>query len=475
MTGSDETAAQRSAFAKLALDRLKRSRPSETFVLDEDRFQITQVYADGKSSLMSLHNYFDEWVHAAPERRAGVFDRIVKFSGLIDSGETLDEVRVMLMPRIRPRRYFVVDAVEMMKSVVDTRASAKAGAEPKTPPPYTPLGTHLGVAVAIDRPEHIEYVNGVDRFKVSKEELDAIAIANLRRHTPGGFEEMRPGLWVGQWGDEYASERMLLPHLFEAIAPKLRGDPVAFIPGAERMFVVGSEDEENLLLALVLVEERTQAPRAILDFGFVWRGGGWETFEPPGPFGAELGRRLAVHLAGAYAHQAELLEAERTAGTFDGAVAPLMGLGEGDELTATVAAWPKEADLLLPRAHLVSLGTIAPDRSGDAKFEEIVTVPWQVLMAVAGDCLVPEPALYPPRWRARRFPDDAAIAKMKAAAAALATEAEAAPVSSLRRPPPSAEAPAITPDGSRRARTWMPIAIAAALVVAVVAYFALAR
>lgn len=472
MTGSDEISAQqRSAFAKLALDRLKRSRPSETFVLDEDRFQITQVYADGKSSLMSLHNYFDEWVHAAPERRAGVFDRIVKFSGLIDSGETFDEVRVMLMPRIRPRRYFVVDAVEMMKSVVDTRASAKAGAEPKAPPPCTPLGTHLGVAVVIDRPEHIEYVNGVDRFEVSKEELDAIAIANLRRHTPRGFEEMRPGLWVGHWGDEYAAERMLLPHLFDAIAPKLKGDPVVFIPGAERMFVVGSDDEESLLLALVLVEERTQAPRAVLDFGFVRRSGGWETFEPPGPFGAELGRRLAVHLAGAYAHQAELLEAERAAGAFEGTVAPLMGLGEGDELTATVAAWPKEADLLLPRAHLVSLGTIARDH---AKFEEIVTVPWQVLMAVAGDCLVPEPALYPPRWRARRFPDDAAIAKMKAAAAALASETEAAPVSSLRRPPPSAEAPAISPDASRP-RAWLPIGIAAVLVVAVVVYVALVR
>lgn len=466
-----EAGAQRSAFAKTALERLKRSRPGETFVLDEDKFQITQVYADGKSSLMSLHNYFDEWVHAAPERRAGVFDRIVKFSGLIDSGETFDEVRVMLMPRIRPRRYFVVDAVEMMKSVADT----KDGADVKGPPSYTPLGTHLGVALAIDRPEHIEYVNGVDRFALSKEELDAIAIANLRRHTPSGFEEMRPGLWVGQWGDEYAPERMLLPHLFEAIAPKLKGDPVAFIPGAERMFVVGSEDEENVLLALVLVEERTQAPRAILDFGFVWRGGVWETFEPPGPFGAELGRRLAVHLAGAYAHQAELLNAERDAGTFEGAVAPLMGLGEDDELTATVAAWPKETDLLLPRAHLVSLGTLAPDPSGNPKFEEIVTVPWQVLSAVAGDCLVPEPDLYPPRWRARRFPDDAAIAKMKVVADALAVEAEAAPISSLRRPPPSTDAPAITPDVKNRVCALMPIWIGAVLVVGVIVYLVFAR
>lgn len=457
--------AERSAFARTALERLRRGRPGETFVLDEDRFQITQVYADGKSSLMSLHNYFDEWRHAEPDRREGVFDRIVKFSGLIDSGETLDEVRVMLMPRIRPRRYFVVDAVEMMKSVADT----KDGVEAKPPPSYTPLGTHLGVALAIDRPEHIEYVNGVDRFKVSQEELDAIAIANLRRHTSVGFEEMRPGLWVGHWGDEYAPERMLLPHLFEALAPKLKGDPVAFIPGAERMFVVGSEDEENILLALVLVEERTQAPRSVLDFGFVLRGGVWETFEPPGPFGAELGRRLAVHLAGAYAHQSELLKADAT---FEGSVAPLMGLGEDDELNATVAAWPNAsgADVLLPRSHLVSLGALA-----DGKFEEIVTVPWQVLIAVAGDCLVPEPDLYPPRWRTKRFPDDAAIAKMKVAAAALAAETEDAPVSSLRRPPPSAEAPAITPDAKGRVRALIPLWIGAALVVAVVAYLVFAR
>jgi hypothetical protein len=46
----------------------------------------------------------------------------------------------------------------------------------------------------------------------------------------------------------------------------------------------------------------------------------------------------------------------------------------------------------------------------------ILRVPWPALMEIAGECLVQEPYLDPPRWRTKGWPEEGALGKLRAAA-----------------------------------------------------------
>lgn len=391
----------RAEFAKLALEQLKKARPGDISILDLDKFLVVTTTTDGKSSITSLSNYYDEYEHAAPDRRQGVIERIGRFGRLVDGEEKLDEVRVMLVPRIRPRRYFEIDALQLASQIVGKHDPAPKVAY------YTPLAEYLGVGVAIDRPEHIEYVGDPARFEVPGSELDAIALANIRRMTKSGLQEVHPGLWLGAWEDEYAAERMLMPELFTKLAPK--GEPVVFMPGPERIYVVGSEDEAALALAVELVDQRLGEPRGLLSFAFVLHEGTWRLFEAASELGRELGARLCRHLADAYAVQRKELEA-RFADADDDApfVAGVIGVGDDDgNLRLTVTTWGADVHAYLPRTQVIG---IARADGG------VGMVPWEDVMALTGDALVQVPELYPPRWETKRFPDASTLEKLLARA-----------------------------------------------------------
>ena len=377
---------ERAAFAKLALAQLRKAQPGAVSVLHEDKFQIVTTTPDGKSSLTTLENYYDEYCSfsdGAPEGKAGLLERIGRIARLVESGESLDEVRVMLVPRIRPRRYFDIDAVQLAGEL-----ALKSDVAPK-PARYIPFAEHLGIGLAIDRPEHIEYVADPSRFGVSGEELDEIALANLKRMTKEGLQEVHPGLWLGNWEDEYAAERMLMPELFTKI--DVKGHPVAFLPGAERLYVVGSEDEAALSLAMNLVDERIKEARGLLRFGFVLRDGLWRLFAPKGDLGFELGARLSMHLADAYAVQRKILETKYEGDENAPFIAGVMGVGDEDgNVQLTVTTWGPGVHALLPRAQVIAVGGFEAGESG--------MVPWDDVMELAGDCLSPVPDVYPPRW-----------------------------------------------------------------------------
>lgn len=396
----------RPAFAKLALEQLKNARPGDISILDEDRFHVVTTTPDGKSSITSLSNYYDEYLHAEPARKDAVFDRIAKFGRLIDGEETLDEIRVMLVPRIRPRRYFEIDAVQLAGQIADKGEPPKKFA-------YRPLAEHLGVGLAIDRPEHIEYIGDFTRFGMPAAELYEIALTNLQRMTraaEGGFDELSPGVWVGHWGDEYAAERMLVPELFTKLP--LKGEPVCFMPGAERVYVVGSDDNASLQVVLSLVDERMKAPRSLLRFAFVLRDGTWHIFEPRGDLGRELGARLCMHLADAYAVQKEALEEtsgdEREDGSQLPFIASIMSIANPDgELQMTIATWNSEVHAYLPRAMVLAVGHIGG---------EIWMVPWEDAMELASAHLQRVEGTYPTRWETKGFPNEEAFMKLRSRA-----------------------------------------------------------
>lgn len=435
---------ERAAFADLVLEKLKKSRPQEAFVYDPDKFVIVRTNAKGESGLISLRNYYEEYEHASDAAaKEKVFARVAIMEKLVDSEESLDEVRVMLVPRIRPRRHYAIDVVKMAGDLGDKDAKKPDA------PYYTPFAEHLGVGLAIDRPELVEYVTDPQkRFSTKPSELDEIALTNLRRMTKKPLEQVREGIYVGQWEDEYACERMLLPEVWDKV--KVKGDPVVFAPGAEVVFVTGSEDEESLIVVLALVAERMSRPRGLLPFGFVRSGGTWKLFEPKGPIGEMLGHALVSHLADAYAMQKEELEAKYEGDEEAPFVPTLMAFGDKDtgELTMTVTTWTDGVRALLPRAHRVAIGKIE-------EADRTAVVPWEDVMATVGEMLTPVPDLYPPRWEVKSFPDADKLEKLRALAKAAGDKA-----------PPSRAAglPPVTEGSKSGLGLWVVI-----LVVAIVA------
>jgi hypothetical protein len=128
----------RAAFTQRALEIVKEARPFDASVIDEERFAIVSMAQGGESRLASLGNFWSEYTSASsPRAKEAVFERIARFAALIDSGESLDEIRVLLMPRLRARATFEIDmkgAVEAIRPSATGRKSHVKRAEPRPMP-----------------------------------------------------------------------------------------------------------------------------------------------------------------------------------------------------------------------------------------------------------------------------------------------------------------------------------------------------
>lgn len=79
-------AMDRSEFAARALEIVKRARPLDASVLDEERFCIVSVGPNGTSRAAWLGNPWAEYTAAATDAdREAVLARLGRFSQLVDS------------------------------------------------------------------------------------------------------------------------------------------------------------------------------------------------------------------------------------------------------------------------------------------------------------------------------------------------------------------------------------------------------
>lgn len=211
-----------------------------------------------------------------------------------------------------------------------------------------------------------------------------------------------------------------------------------------------------------------KVPRSLLRFPFVLRDGTWEIFAPKGDLGRELGTRLCMHLADAYAVQKETLEEtsgeEREDGSYLPFIASIMGIARPDgELQMTLATWSSEVHAYLPRAMVLAVGHIGGD---------LAMVPWEDAMELAGDHLQRVEGIYPTRWETKGFPDEATFTKLRSRAIDLEKrrETKSASRSQSRARQIAGAALADAPPAPSSSRSVMAIAVLVLLAIAV-AYF----
>jgi len=239
---------------------------------------------------------------------------------------------------------------------------------------------------------------------VSLDEALAVAKENLWDRTDPNRLAGQGGVYWGEWGDSYDSSRILLTEFIYRL--DVDGDPVAFVPNRDSLMVTGKNSVAGLRIILKAGAEShfTQGHPVSPDL-FVLEDGAWKTFIPEDPELRGIWRTARQRRDGLdYAQQKQILdEMPQREDVF---IANYLVFKGEDGNTFSACVWPKDCDTSLPRAEVIGF---ALDEGGNDR----LLVAWDAAVSVVGDLLVEESGLIPVRYRAREFPSDEQIAKLR--------------------------------------------------------------
>ena len=388
----------RDAFAQRVIEGLRAAGETRDIHYDAGAFLLQLNPRDGgKGDVLFLTNFFDEYLASPPEKRDEVFAQITHVRAMPPPPKTFAEARANLLPVVRGRTFF-----EQARMVVK--------GEPGSPSPvvWKPLGGFLGMGLAFDAPDTLQYLgpDELKRWGVSFDEALTVALENLRQRSTEGLRQLAPGTCTSPWEDNYASSRLLLEEVVRRC--RVHGEPVVLVPHRDLLLITGSEDEDGLSQVAERAQKALMAPRALDGRALRLTSKGWRPFMPErlsnawGPF-----RTLELFTrARDYDEQTQRLEKlhdERGEDIFVAAYTPYQ-----DERGRTIsyALWLKGVDSLLPRTDVIffmdpTLGTEAPP---------VAIARWEDVEKVVGELLVPAEGLYPERYRVRGFPSEEQLA-----------------------------------------------------------------
>lgn len=378
-------------FARMMTRALRKAGTTEPIVYDARSFSLRI----GKGQVMNLGNYHAEYCAAAPLERGKYLARV---SGIgLDAGlpDSFADVRDALIPRVRERAFYELLPMQY--------ADGPEPVDPRKLPVFRPFAEFMALGVAADFPDRISEISAdqLETWGVGFDEALEIGRENLWKRSVGKWEKVADGVWVSPWRDNLDVNRLALPTLFRQLA--VDGDPVAFAPNRDHLFVTGSRDHAGQGVAAACANGLLDAPRPMNATPLVLDGLEWKPFpyEPDHPV-APLFRRLALHsLANDYATQKGLLEARFEKEGTDLFVASFMAFENKEtKHLRSIASWSETVDTLLPKVDAVVLNV--PD--GEASCRTLAEVPWDLLVSVVGGRMKRQEGMYPERWRVETFP-----------------------------------------------------------------------
>jgi hypothetical protein len=244
---------------------------------------------------------------------------------------------------------------------------------------------------------------GVDAAQAHQQAED-----NLRLRSTAGLRRLLPGLYSSGWGDSYGAARMLLPELFYRV--EIRGSPVVMVPNRDLLLVAGHEDPEALKAMADAAKKAHDEPRPLCFAAWLRTDDGWEPYAVEESFpDLQAFRELRLtEMAQYYAEQKREIDRrhERERTDIFVAEASLATEKHGKRLFS-YAVWSQGVDTLLPEAEFV---IFYGEMNG--KSRTLLPVPWPVATERCVSLLEPTDD-WPPRWRARRFPDPTLLAELE--------------------------------------------------------------
>jgi hypothetical protein len=390
----------RDGFGQVVIERFAKAGISDF----EYRAVDFAIQRPGTSNAIFLHNVFQNFCQADAQGRETILARFVHaFAAEFNIPNDFESAKTGFMPVLRDFRY-----ISLSRLAMESRGT---GAIQLTP--ELPFAPELNILCACDFQDSMSLVNQakLQSWGVSLEAAVQIAKENLRDRTaPNGFTELRDGVHLGTWNDSYESARLILTDYFYRLS--LEGDPVAFIPNRDILFVCGELDTAAMSF---IVEE---GAKTHFENGYplspnlyVLREGKWELFVPQDP---RIRRRLLEvqkrREATDYSEQQKYLNIIFGREKKDISVVGCQLYKKDDGTYFTHTVWSKEVDSLLPLADEITLFLNPEAPEGDSS--EFLRVPWKKACAKLGSLMEPVEGMVPGRVRVRSFPDAAMLEEL---------------------------------------------------------------
>lgn len=299
------------------------------------------------------------------------------------------EARAQLMPVVRSAAGMAV-----------TRLSIAQGpdARPDHAPAQRPLAADHVVCLVLDQPDAMAYVSehSLQEWGVDWDQAYADALDNLRALPEhGGWANLAPGVWSGEWGDAYESSRLLLPDLIYRL--DLR-DPVVMVPFRHALLVTSASHPQGVEALVRIAHQALDQHGRWVSFELLQlEGRTWQPFTATGPAAALQAQMRLRSQAEDYASQRQVLQGQHEAEGVDLFVADYTLARKDDGPLINYAVWAEGVDTLLPQADTI----VMTYKDGEGYWH--TRLPWATVQARFG-ALMEATELVPVRYRVRHFP-----------------------------------------------------------------------
>jgi hypothetical protein len=309
-------------------------------------------------------------------------------------------VKPSLMPVIRDAAYFSM--IQLLNRKNGDKDDAGLDVVLKK------LAGGLDVGLAYDTERNITSINQdfFQKWGVSLDEAFKVAKDNLWERTDPSRFAGQGGVYWGEWADSYDSSRILLTELIYRLS--VDGDPVAFVPNRDHLVVTGTNNSAGLAAILKGgMERHFKHGHPLSPDLYVLVDGTWKVYVPEDKSLREMWMKIKRQRdAIDYSQQQKLLNEIHEKEGIDIFVASYKVYERKDGFAYSACVWTSGIDSSLPRSENIAF-------MADVENPDYFVVPWEAATSVIGDLLELEPDLAPPRYRARQFPSEEQLERLR--------------------------------------------------------------
>ncbi|RZL04180.1 MAG: hypothetical protein EOP36_01745 [Rubrivivax sp.] len=396
-------------FAQMVIERTKKFEMGE-YTYSPNTNEIVKGQGTGAGSIF-LGRMYDQYSQAPRRQRMAVVDRFL--SSMASTPENkipaaYADARLRVLPIVRDQIDLSIARLMSSRFTQDTQAPSMTA---------LPLVDRLIAGLAFDTPNAIHRLTDkhLEDWSVDAKTALDDAIDNLRTQTrAGGWSQLEDNGWSGDWGDAYASSRMLTPEVIHQLG---LADPLVMVPCPEFILVAdGNRPDAFEALGAIAEHAAKKGKRQLSMTVYRLKQQRWEIAPLPEGQGKLLRTLQAQATYIAYADQKQLLDDLHSRKNVDVFVASHQLVEDSNGTMQSIGIWTDGVPTMLPHSDLVLLQELDEIHRGVIRR---VIVPFTEVQRHIPRQLQVVEGLDPSRYQTRGFPGKDIWQKLEAVAVTL--------------------------------------------------------